>query len=74
MTRLFLRRLFHYILTTTFVAVLQVTEEYRTYCTLLALTKCVDAKGLGEGWGKAQSKARAGGLAPPGGLEGGLDN
>lgn len=49
------------------------TSDRCTSHILLALTEYADAKKLGEGWGRAQSKARAGGLAPPGRLEGGLD-
>ncbi len=61
------------IFTTAFVTTLQITADCHIYHTLLALSPYADAKKLGEGWGRAQSKARAGGLAPPGRLKGGLD-
>ncbi len=64
---------YHPIFTTAFVTALQVTADCHIDHTLLPLTWYADAKKLGESWGRAQSKARAGGLAPPGGLKGGLD-
>ena len=62
------------LLKTLFIATLQVREGPCNYYNLFLLTEYADARSIGKGWGKAQSKARAGGLAPPGGLEGGLPN
>ena len=62
----------HPILTTTCIAALQATTNCCTYQAVLPLTEYADAQELGGSWGRAQSKARAGGLAPPGRLKGRL--
>lgn len=59
----------HIILPTTSIAALQDTTDNCKNYHILAVTEYTDAKDLGDSRGRAQSKARAGGLAPQGGIE-----